>query len=435
MCTSPIVINNPSVYTNRYFSNQKISVPCGHCLECESSKQGDWRTRLNYEIDSLYKRGGIAIFLTFTYNNDNLPHFVCPPLPKVMDKYFIRRAIMESNPNYCSYIVDDLGFDNPAFDFKRGFYYDYPFAFDDSEYNYSDIPCFSKEHVKKFLNNLKVHAHEIYGAGSYKYFWVCEYGGKKSRPHYHCLFMLEPNVNWHEFTELCRSLWNYGYMFPFYDEKLKKYRNEKMEIIPPTLRSPLDGSSYATKYVTKDMDFFNDPYFACLENYLPFWRALSRSVDCKFLPCREFYKMCINQFPFHLQSKGIGDCILDSLDENSLIDALQNGIRLPKYQENLKPFSVSLPQYIIQKLLYKSVKSERTSRLSGLPLYDKVFTDFGEKYLLLCQIGRENRFKTKVFKFCMSESFFVRWAEKANLNVQKSLDLLRLFHKMADRFN
>lgn len=417
MCTQPITINNPSVYHNRFFSPEKLNVPCGHCDECNLSQQGDWRTRLNFEVEDLYSRGGIGVFLTFTYNNDNLPHFSYPPCPERMPKELISYLINDRPQTYKDSFLD---YSNPTFNLSKGLYYNTLWLDDVVDYNQTDIPCFDKDHVKRFLNNLKVHVNELFGPGMYKYFWVCEYGSNTSRPHYHCLFMLEPGVNWHEFVELCRSLWSYGFMFPYYDEDLKIYRNEKFEEIPPTLRSHKDASSYVTKYILKDFNFFSNCTLSYVTSFMPYWRFLSQNLDLKYHPIHNFYKSVRNQMPFHLQSNGIGACILDYIDKDNLSSALTDGIFLPHFQEDIKPFKVPLPQYICQKLIYKSVPSERSSRLSGKTLYDKVLTPFGEEYLYSCLKGRIARYKSKVFKFVMSDSFFVSLAEKYMSSVDKS---------------
>ena len=50
-------------------------VPCGQCLECQNAIKQDWETRFSFWLDSLYKRNGVALMLTFTYNDAHLPHF------------------------------------------------------------------------------------------------------------------------------------------------------------------------------------------------------------------------------------------------------------------------------------------------------------------------------------------------------------------------
>ena len=135
-------------------------VPCGDCLECRSLSQNSWVTRLGFDLQDLYANGGKAIFLTFTYNNECLPH---------------------SN-----------------------------FGLSD----YKKVACFQHDDVLRFLNNLKVYVNRKYGKSKYKYFWCSEYGKFTKRPHYHALFMLAKGVDSTWFAEKCRSLWEYGFMFP-----------------------------------------------------------------------------------------------------------------------------------------------------------------------------------------------------------------------------
>ena len=159
MCLSPLIIRNKSPY---YFPSvsalpSHFEVPCGKCDECRNFYMSEWRTRISYEIDSLYKRGGKAIFLTFTYNDAHLPSLTC---------------------------------------------------------NNVTIPAFSHTDVKTFLNKVKVWSNRTYGKKSYKYFFTSEYGSTTKRPHYHALFFLEKRVDPSLFAEQCRKYWLYGFMFP-----------------------------------------------------------------------------------------------------------------------------------------------------------------------------------------------------------------------------
>ena len=68
MCTTTLHIRPKSLLGMSY------DVPCGNCLERRSLSQNSWVTRLGFDIKDLYERGGVAVFLTFTYNNDCLPN-------------------------------------------------------------------------------------------------------------------------------------------------------------------------------------------------------------------------------------------------------------------------------------------------------------------------------------------------------------------------
>ena len=121
MCTTTLHIRAKSLLGMSY------DVPCGNCLECRSLSQNSWVTRLGFDLKDLYDNGGLAVFLTFTYNNELLPTS----------------------------------------------------AFLGKEF----IPCFRREDILGFLNNLKVLVNRRYGKGMYKYFLCSEYGKFTKRPH------------------------------------------------------------------------------------------------------------------------------------------------------------------------------------------------------------------------------------------------------------
>ena len=61
-CISPINIRNPAE------EKQRITVPCGRCLFCLSSKRNEWSFRLWQEV----KIAESAVFLTMTYADEHL---------------------------------------------------------------------------------------------------------------------------------------------------------------------------------------------------------------------------------------------------------------------------------------------------------------------------------------------------------------------------
>ena len=91
MCTSPISIKNNSVYKVGFNQPTRYEVPCGHCLECRSLAMVEWQSRLSYEIKDLYDRKGVAVFLTFTYNNEHLPTI---DLGDIVQACFDRKAVL-----------------------------------------------------------------------------------------------------------------------------------------------------------------------------------------------------------------------------------------------------------------------------------------------------------------------------------------------------
>nr|QJB18822.1 MAG: replication initiator protein [Microvirus sp.] len=64
-CISPINIANPKGNSNK----DRLTVPCGKCLECLQKKRADWSFRINQEL----KKSKSALFITFTYSDEKLP--------------------------------------------------------------------------------------------------------------------------------------------------------------------------------------------------------------------------------------------------------------------------------------------------------------------------------------------------------------------------
>lgn len=331
MCTNPLTISNKSPYKIYDISPNKYQVPCGKCLECRSLVQNDWCTRLSYEINSFYRNGGIGVFLTFTYNDDNLPVF--EPLNQ---------------------------------------------------------PCFRHDDVLKFLDRINLYMQRRYGPYMYKYFICSEYGKNTQRPHYHGLFLLQHSVDWLSFVEKCRELWSdHGFMFPKFDGY--QYVDNQGLGVSPTLQNGAASSKYVSKYITKDLSFYNIPSIAA---YLD---KRNNSFNLPYEKRKELIKRCL---PKHWQSKGIGLSQLEQInlfDSISVENALRNGVFEP-----LSGKVVPLSSYIVNKLMYKSVKSTRFSPTTGKPLYDRYLTDFGRKYQRLTFDNRLHRELHKYDEFLQS---------------------------------
>lgn len=325
MCTSPLTISNKSPYKVYDISPQKYQVPCGKCLECRSLVQNDWCVRLSYEINMFYRNGGIGVFLTFTYNDDNLPVFA--PLNQ---------------------------------------------------------PCFRHDDVLKFLDRINLYMQRTYGSYKYKYFICSEYGKNTQRPHYHGAFLLHHGVDWFSFVEKCRELWSeHGFMFPKFDGH--QYVDNEGLGVTPTLRNGAASAKYVSKYITKDMSFYNIPSIAA---YLD---KRNDSFDVPYQKRKELIKRCL---PKHWQSKGIGISQMEQInffDFNSVRNSLKNGVYEPLSGE-----VVPLSSYIVNKLMYKSVKSNRKSPTTGKLLYDRYLTDFGRQY---SRFTFDNRLHKEIHKF------------------------------------
>lgn len=292
MCFRPLHIRANNVYRNTNVSACSYDVPCGRCTACRDQYQSVWKCRLWHELISCYNKNGVAVFLTFTYRDSCLP----------------------------SITIDGV-----------------------------NIPVFNHSDIKTFLNRLKINMYRLYGKSSYKYFVAMEYGKNTKRQHLHGLFFLTSVVDYRVFVELCRSLWDYGFMFPKLDKRSNQYVKDDGTDDNPCIRSAVKGCVYVSKYVTKDLSFYDIP-----------------SVDAAVKSDNTFARTF---GPKHYQSNNLGISILDSVDlsdNNSVVDFLSNGISVP-----FSKTKIPVPRYIKKKLLYDTVISNRLGRNSK-PLYDSV---------------------------------------------------------------
>lgn len=346
MCTQSVFLKSNSVYVG--ISSFGVNpVPCGKCLECQNAIKQDWETRFSFWLDSLYKRNGSALMLTFTYNDSHLPHF--------------------PNDVLFSSLVDNDG--NP-------------------------LPCFDLADVKSFLSVLRNRVNRCFKSSEqlYKYFLVEEFGSDTRRPHLHVIFGCEQSVDIDVFVELCRDAWNdkennreRGFMFPKPSNVFKKEINGKLYNASNQYfgkNGMLDGRvkiasvnrvsacKYACKYVLKDIAYYG------IDSINDFLNSPLLSDKQK----RERKRVMRNFLPRHLSSQGIGyECVERFKTDNDALRALESGIMNP-----LTLKSVPLPQFLVNKLLYVNVRSERTSIQRGnkvVAVYERHLSAFGREYM------------------------------------------------------
>lgn len=289
MCYRPLHISANNVYLNSNVSASTYDVPCGKCDACRDLYRSTWKCRLWHELEYTQKICGTSVFLTFTYRDSCLP------------------------------VININGI---------------------------DIPCFNHSDVKTFLNRLKIRMYRLYGPNCYKYFIAMEFGKNTKRQHLHGLFFLTSAVDWRVFVELCRELWEYGFMFPKRNSAGLYVKDDGSDDTP-LIRSLVKGSVYVSKYVTKDLSYYQIP-----------------NVDFAVKADKSFTR---HFGPKHYQSNNIGISILDKLnlaDSDNVASFLIDGISVP-YSKSRIP----VPRYIKKKLLYKNVKSSRVGS-NGKFLYD-----------------------------------------------------------------
>lgn len=117
-----------------------VSVPCGHCINCQMKKRKDMSVRLAHEASQHEK----CCFLTLTYNDDNVP------------------------------TTDWNDLSDPVKQFDNGL---------------GSLPelTLCPRDVQLFMKRLRRRLEYHLGIKGIRYFAVGEYGGRTHRPHYHVL--------------------------------------------------------------------------------------------------------------------------------------------------------------------------------------------------------------------------------------------------------
>ena len=278
MCLSPITIPNQSKYLSlRYRDQYLMSVPCGHCSECQKSKSNEWYLRSWFEFDRL-PSDGYVLFDTLTYRPKHLPH---------LSSYWSMLSPSE------------------------------------------DFPCFDYMHIRNFLEALRLCLKRLGYGNCIRHFVASEYGTHKNythRPHYH-LMLYVSNPALHPFTlsRLISKYWKYGRTdgLPY---KKKSYVLDHNVISPSSSNgSKYRTIKYITKYVTKSCQFTAvindrvDKVMSRLADYATADLDLSASewLETEFAH-RERLKLLRYVNQFHRQSHHFGENALESIDLNDL---------------------------------------------------------------------------------------------------------------------
>lgn len=367
MCINPQHIVNNSKYVNP-FTMLNLSVPCGKCDECREIQKNEWRTRMSMEIDHTYSEcHGVCVFLTFTFDNDNLSQF---------------------------------SFDNTSFLPKD------PFL------------CFDHKKVHTFLNSMRVFFYRNYNFTNedYRYFIAEEYGKNTQRPHLHMCLHINKAMSEQEYysiVEHLRSIWTYGFMFPKFDRHRNMYVDNFAQPSTPFFRDKLASGKYVSKYVLKDLSFYKQDTLKVFSSLSSFAKdKLYRDgfsytyTNSKFVPSDKllseelnpvshpygkirYYKQIINNiFPTHFQSKGYGSLhskVKDILSQkDNFVNAsnlINNGIENPLTHER-----ETITSFYADKLNYKFVWLGETN-IFGERKYVRTPTNFR-------MLSLRNRFET-----------------------------------------
>ena len=195
MCYHPkhILVKNPHPTAAYPLSYIELEVPCGKCVSCLRKRKNDYAARLSREV----KNASSMFFVTLTYNNSHIPiaqtfyqvdadtgeieigdSGVILPEGKLCSDLRSEFARIKSTykPRYIDRCVCD----------KNGL----PLCIDGHYYYTRFTPSLFREDFKNWLKGCRVQWNRDTGENlNFRYAWCGEYGGKRLRPHYHCIFL------------------------------------------------------------------------------------------------------------------------------------------------------------------------------------------------------------------------------------------------------
>lgn len=371
VCFSPLSIHNHSIFKSYGVSYTGYSIPCGKCDACRQAKQDQWVQRLVSEFHYFHSIGGNVVFLTFTYNNHHLPKV---RIPVGKDKF--------------------------------------------GKTEFRLVSCFSASHVRSFLNILHVRFAEKFPEEAfYKHYMCAEFGHDTKRPHYHCLFFLSPDVDVTTFCFLCQRLWRkHGWMFPF----IKK--SAPWLVSRCFVRSDGKCASYASKYSTKDLSFYNLPY---VDNYMrDYFPRLPKGSDQR--------KYMLDCFPKHWISKGLGASFMQNYTDSQKLELLTKG-----YYNTYEQKYIPVSSYLRNKILFYYDKNTfpRISEVTKRPIYTRfVSTFFRDNYVVLFRNKIDNYLNNSVFPIMYDNNSIRQYCTDTNQSYSFISDLVHFCRSESSTF-
>lgn len=243
-------------YLFRTKNNQVMMATCGRCPACLHRIRSNWSNRL----DSESKRSVATLFVTLTYNNQNLPIY----------EYY-DGLDTDSPPFYYSpnrNVNDITIFDalSVGIDVNHSNFQNYAIQPRNLQTTSPSLGFCCKEDVQKYLKRLRRHieydSHKILShvpphLRTFRYFIAAEYGPKTLRPHFHGLLYFQHD-------DVARAV-----------EKV--YHFEAWKLSCPT-HSPIEyvkysASSYVSKYIRK---YDNTPLMLQIPNLTKTFHLCSR---------------------------------------------------------------------------------------------------------------------------------------------------------------
>ena len=155
MCYNPKRVRNPKIDYDFTKDKAFLYVPCGKCESCKKRARTDILVRLYHTFLYFKDYGGSALYVTYTYNDDNIPYF----------------------------------------------------EYDGKHYN-----TFDKRHIQSYLKRLRITLSRKFNISTgLQYFFASEYGGITHRPHYHALLFIPKTDQLNQIKSYVSLLWTHGF--------------------------------------------------------------------------------------------------------------------------------------------------------------------------------------------------------------------------------
>ena len=203
-CLHPIRVRNR-------FTNEMVTVSCGKCEACCSSRSYKMQQRLNMERMS-WK---YCVFVTLTYDNENLP-------------ILVRQGnfLTDLNPKRVHPIlgVKNVDIEESLYKIHRKNTLDLNRTSDLIQLmtaKFGGLPYLSSVDIQRFIKRLRITISRKFKSNttlkdyekntpSIRYFCAGEYGPTTFRPHYHLLFFFNSEFVASYITEFIRTCWKFG---------------------------------------------------------------------------------------------------------------------------------------------------------------------------------------------------------------------------------
>lgn len=345
MCIQYIKLKTKNEYGTRYGY-----VPCGKCVDCRKKLQNAWKFRLNSEFLDLAKKGWNMAFVTLTYSNENLPK-----IPKVLFK---------------------------------------------EEEKYQEIPCFSKNDVRVWIDSIRQYCkyhYKFVKGNNIRYFIASEYGSNTHRPHYHAILAWPNSLDYKTMHALCSHYWDKGIMFP------RDVNGDKGMLPFEIVGDKSKALTYVSKYACKDIDFEKRIENVELKRKHPLFRK-----------CQSF----------HIQSQSLGFEVIKNMSDEEKREVFLNGLA---FQGDGEMYQV--PMYIKNKIVFDNYYVLDNN---GKRLVKRKASAFFEKYKEE-MFNEKAKFYDQVLSASVSKDWFVKRGVEEEL-AKKFANSIQYYKNRLDYF-